>query len=99
MYKKLVLLSPFLFPPKKMREERKGKKVAKPGFNNFFMLKITRLLNQYLSHQIENSQLIPKFSKNILFQDYYTLYSCRKHWKMERDVNSKPNPKGYLSKL
>ena len=92
MYKKLVLLSAFLFPPKKMREERKV-------FNNFFMLKITRLLNQYLSHQIENSQFIPKFSKNILFQDYYTLYSCRKHWKMERDVNSKPNPKGYLSKL
>jgi hypothetical protein len=33
MYNKLIIHSPFLFPPKKIREERKEREVAKPILN------------------------------------------------------------------
>ena len=37
MYEKLVIISPFLFPPKKMREERKENEVAKTGLHQIFL--------------------------------------------------------------
>ena len=46
MYKKLVVLSPFLIPPKKMREEWKDKEVAKQSL--FYYQRFIHLLDLLL---------------------------------------------------